>query len=242
MLVLPLTPAWLEMPIVVLEFLGGLINLVVFGTMLAGVPCALILDALVVPTVMGGKARAPMMRWLQLRFVELVQRFQLNVTVSMEYGTFNSVCDAGSRGKIDEMEAIMGNLYLTPEYIEPDAEVVALMDRSLAEWRRLSSADRAASQLESEEVVTRRQQRRAAPDAWAPAAAPARPGPTPRFAPQTKPPMPNLRKLAAAGAVFTTAYTESPQVCPQPSQHTACVGFIATLQLIAPRVQQTVVS
>ena len=235
-LVLPLTPAWLEMPIVVLEFLGGLINLVVFGTMLAGVPCALILDALVVPTVMGGKARAPMMRWLQLRFVELVQRFQLNVTVSMEYGTFNSVCDAGSRGKIDEMEAIMGNLYLTPEYIEPDAEVVALMDRSLAEWRRLSSADRAASQLESEEVVTRRQQRRAAPDAWAPAAAPARPGPTPRFAPQTKPQTPSLPRSQTAreagrGRSFlnTESSGPSPYVKSERSQRAGVVASYAEL-------------
>ena len=214
-LVLPLTTAWLEMPIVVLEFLGGLINLLVFGTMLAGVPCALILDALVVPTVMGGKARAPMMRWLQLRFVELVQRFQLNVTVTMEYGTFNSVCDAGSRGKIDEMEAIMGNLHLTPEYIEPDAEVVALMDRSLAEWRRLSAADRAASQRESVEVVTRRQQRRAAPDAWAPAAALTRPRPPPQFGPQPGPqtpslPRPQTAREAGRGRSFLNTESSGP--------------------------------
>ena len=52
--------------------------------------------------------------------------------------------------------------------------------------------------------------------------------------PQIKPPMPNLRKLAAAGAVFTTAYTESPQVCPQPSQRTACVVLASYLAIGRP--------
>ena len=51
-----------------------------------------------------------MMRFLQLRFVALVQDLELNLQVGHEYGPFNPICDAGSRGKIDEMEAIMTNL------------------------------------------------------------------------------------------------------------------------------------
>ena len=35
--------------------------------------------------------------------------------------------------------------------------------------------------------------------------------------PQTKPPMPNLQKLAASGALFTTAYSQSPQCVPSRS-------------------------
>ena len=93
-----LTTKWLEMPIVVLEFLGGLLNLVVFGPQLRGAPCALLLDALVVPTVMAGKAKAPMMRFLQLRFVALVRELGLDIEVGHEYGPFNPICDAGSRG------------------------------------------------------------------------------------------------------------------------------------------------
>ena len=77
--VLALTPQWLEMPIVVLEYLSGLLNLIIFGPRLRGAPCALLLDALVVPTVMAGKASAPMMRFLQLRFVELVRDLELNL-------------------------------------------------------------------------------------------------------------------------------------------------------------------
>ena len=112
-----------------------------------------------------------MMRWLQLRFVELVQLYELNVTVSMEFGTFNAVCDAGSRGKIAEMEAIMRNLHLTPEYVEPSDAVVELMDRALAEWRRLSDADRRAARRESAEVMEQRRQRRAKPSDHGPAVA-----------------------------------------------------------------------
>ena len=113
MYVLALTPQWLEMPIVVLEYLGGLLNLIIFGPRLRGAPCALLLDALVVPTVMAGKASAPMMRFLQLRFVALVQDLELNLQVGHEYGPFNPICDAGSRGKMRKMEAIINNLNLS---------------------------------------------------------------------------------------------------------------------------------
>ena len=111
--VLALTPQWLEMPIVVLEYLGGLLNLIIFGPRLRGAPCALLLDALVVPTVMAGKASAPMMRFLQLRFVALVRDLELNLQVGHEYGPFNPICDAGSRGKMRKMEAIINNLNLS---------------------------------------------------------------------------------------------------------------------------------
>jgi hypothetical protein len=75
----------------------------------------------VVPTVMAGKAKAPMMRFLQLRFVALVEELGLNIEVGHEYGPFNPICDAGSRGKTAEMEAIMANLDLQLEYADVPA-------------------------------------------------------------------------------------------------------------------------
>jgi hypothetical protein len=136
--VLRLTPRWLEMPIVVLEFLGGLLNLITFGPMLRGAPCALLLDALVVPTVMAGKAKSRMMRYLHLIFVELVRRLELNLDggVGHEFGPFNPICDAGSRGKLKEMEAIMSNLNLTLDYVDVPAEGLQLIEDTYAEWTR----------------------------------------------------------------------------------------------------------
>ena len=180
--VLRLTPKWLEMPIVVLEFLGGLLNLVVFGPELRGAPCALLLDALVVPTVMAGKAKAPMMRFLQLRFVALVQKLGLNIEVGHEYGPFNPICDAGSRGKTAEMEAIMANLDLNLNYVDVPAEGLQLVDDAHAEWLRLSEAERAYAHAAADEEAARQRQHGASANSapW-PMVPPAREGaPRPR--------------------------------------------------------------
>ena len=162
--VLRLTPEWLEMPIVVLEFLGGLLNLVVFGTQLRGAPCALLLDALVVPTVMAGKAKAPMMRFLQLRFIALVQKHGLNIEVGHEYGPFNPICDAGSRGKTAEMEAIMENLDLNLAYVNVPAEGLQLVAETHDEWVRLSEAERAEAHAAVDEMAAHQRQHGASAD------------------------------------------------------------------------------
>ena len=65
--ILRLTPEWLLMPIVVLEFLGGLINIIIFGPRVRQQSVELILDALVVVLVVTGKAKARMMRFLHKR-------------------------------------------------------------------------------------------------------------------------------------------------------------------------------
>ena len=156
--VLALTPQWLEMPIVVLEYLGGLLNLIIFGPRLRGAPCALLLDALVVPTVMAGKASAPMMRFLQLRFVALVRDLELNLQVGHEYGPFNPICDAGSRGKMREMEAIINNLNLTLEHVDVPAAGLELMAETHAEWSRLAETERAAARAADAEVAALRRQ------------------------------------------------------------------------------------
>ena len=56
----------LELPIVVTEFFGGIINLIVFDAYLSDAPLALLLDALVVPVVVASKASAasPMMQYM----------------------------------------------------------------------------------------------------------------------------------------------------------------------------------
>ena len=105
---------------------------------------------------MGGKAKAPMMRWLHLRFVELVQRFGMDVRPGHEYGCFNPLCDSYSRGKTAEAEAMMKNLGLETEHVEVPTEGVALVDRALDQWLQLSGADQAASQYESNEVLQQR--------------------------------------------------------------------------------------
>ena len=61
--VLPLRPEWRCLPIVVTEFIGGIINVQIFVPMLKGAPGLLIFDALVVPKVMSGKASSPIMRY-----------------------------------------------------------------------------------------------------------------------------------------------------------------------------------
>eukprot|EP00964_Phaeocystis_antarctica_P021815 scaffold12112_cov95-Phaeocystis_antarctica.AAC.1 len=77
------------------------------------------------------------MRFLQLRFVALVQKLGLNIEVGHEYGPFNPICDAGSRGKTAEMEAIMANLDLNLNYVDVPAEGLQLVDDAHAEWLRL---------------------------------------------------------------------------------------------------------
>ena len=154
--ILRLTPRWLGLPIVALEFLAGLINLLVFGQVLGGAPCALILDALVVPTVMSGKAKSPMMRWLQLRFVELVALYCLDLSVGHEFGPFNPITDAGSRGKIAELEALLRNLRLQIEYMTVPETAVRLVDDACDEWERLTADGRDETHVESEAFLAHR--------------------------------------------------------------------------------------
>ena len=62
--VLPLRDEWRALPIVATEFVGGIINVMIFAPMLHGAPGLLVLDALVVPTVIAGKASSPLMRYI----------------------------------------------------------------------------------------------------------------------------------------------------------------------------------
>ena len=89
--VLPLRAAWRALPIVATEFMGALINVMVFAPRLHGAPGLLVLDALVVPTVIAGKASSPLMRFLHHALVSLPEYKLVASTlqVSHEYGPYN---------------------------------------------------------------------------------------------------------------------------------------------------------
>ena len=69
--IIELRPEWRALPIVATEFIGGIVNIMVFAPMLHGAPGLLVLDALVVPTVIAGKASSPLMRYLHEYLVAL---------------------------------------------------------------------------------------------------------------------------------------------------------------------------
>ena len=104
---LPLRAAWRDLPIVATEFMGAIINVMVFAPRLHGAPGLLVLDALVVPTVIAGKASSALMRFLHHALVSLPE-YKLvanTLQVSHEYGPYNPIADAGSRGKGDRCPA-----------------------------------------------------------------------------------------------------------------------------------------
>ena len=89
--VLPLRPEWRELPIVATEFVGGIANVAIFGPMLRAISGQLVLDALVVPTIVAGKASSPLMRFLHNYLVTLPEYATVASTlqVAQEYGPYN---------------------------------------------------------------------------------------------------------------------------------------------------------
>ena len=75
----------------------------------------------------------------------------------MEYGPFNPVCDAGSRGKIDEMEAIMTNLGMGTDYVEVPPEAIELVESTYAEWLALNEGEQEETRAYSASVERARQ-------------------------------------------------------------------------------------
>lgn len=144
--VLPLRDEWRALPIVATEFVGGIINIMIFAPMLHGAPGLLVLDALVVPTVIAGKASSPLMRYLHEYLVALPEYALVSDTllVAQEYGPYNPIADAGSRGKGAALESLMGHMGLRASYHEPPPRAVALLDSAAALWQRMSPGERAA--------------------------------------------------------------------------------------------------
>ena len=144
--VLPLRAAWRDLPIVATEFMGALINVMVFAPRLHGAPGLLVLDALVVPTVIAGKASSPLMRFLHHALVSLPEYKLVASTlqVSHEYGPYNPIADAGSRGKGEALESLMKHMGLNAEYVDVPQRAISLLDQASAVWLRMTPRERAA--------------------------------------------------------------------------------------------------
>ena len=144
--VLPLRAAWRDLPIVATEFMGAIINVMVFAPRLHGAPGLLVLDALVVPTVIAGKASSALMRFLHHALVSLPE-YKLvanTLQVSHEYGPYNPIADAGSRGKGEALESLMRHMGLHADYVDVPPCAIALLDQATAVWLRMSPQERAA--------------------------------------------------------------------------------------------------
>ena len=144
--IIPLRPEWRALPIVATEFIGGIVNVMIFAPMLHGAPGLLVLDALVVPTVIAGKASSPLMRYLH-EYLVAMPEYQLvadTLLVSQEYGPYNPIADAGSRGKGAALESLMEHMGLRADYIDAPPRAIELLDDAAALWRRMAPGEREA--------------------------------------------------------------------------------------------------
>jgi len=142
--ILPLRQEWRDLPIVATEFVGGIINVMIFGPMLHGAPGLLVLDALVVPTVIAGKASSPLMRYLHEYLVSMPEyaRVARTLLVSQEYGPYNPIADAGSRGKGAALESLMRHMGLNAKYVKVPQRAVTLLDDAADLWRTMAPGER----------------------------------------------------------------------------------------------------
>ena len=133
-----------ELPIVVLEFIGGIINLQCFASRLHGKKASLVLDALVCPIVMSGKGSSAMTRLLHATLVgdEAYALVAESLTVSHEHGTYNPVTDAFSRGKMELGNSLMRHMGLQPVWVTPPQRSYDLLDLALSTWRALTAEER----------------------------------------------------------------------------------------------------
>ena len=135
---------WLPV-VVVTEFAGAIINLMTFGPWLSDAPHALMLDALVVPSVLASRAGGSrMMQWMHRELLSLPEfaRFEHSLYAAQVYGPRNAIVDAGSRGRILEMEQIMRHMGMEPSYVEIPERAYSLLDRAVAYWRSLTPVER----------------------------------------------------------------------------------------------------
>ncbi len=162
--ILPLTQEHLELPIVALEFLGGIFNVLLFGAMCVGLTTLLVLDALVVPTVMAGKASSPIMQYLHALLLGLEEYRILAPTlfVSHENGPYNPIADAASRTKTAELNALMQHMGLKAQMVNVTPQMEKIMSDTVAMWRSMGAPARAEAAAESEALLAARAERRAA--------------------------------------------------------------------------------
>jgi len=145
--ILLLTPAWLELPIVALEFIGGILNGIVFDDLLADAPTTFVFDALVVPMVLAAKARSPLLQYLHdvFRSLPAVKRLGDNLFVAHEYGPSNILTDSGSRSKMKQLGDVMALMGMEPSWREVPPSGTAILDRAVEIWRGMSAEERDAT-------------------------------------------------------------------------------------------------
>ena len=153
--VLPLTAAWRTLPIVCTEFAGGIINIMLFAPMLHGAPGLLVLDALVVPIIVAGRASSPLMRFMHEYLVSMPEYALVADTllVAQEYGPYNPIADAGSRGKAEELDSLMAHMGLVPNRVTVPLRAHDMLDEAARIWGSMGERAR-ASHLQLERAGT----------------------------------------------------------------------------------------
>jgi len=117
-----------------------------FSPILGDAPVALMLDALVVPIILASRAShaSRIMQFLHLFFLSMPEIVcnGLHTFVGHIFGPHNGVTDAGSRGRLREMDEIMRHLGLDPIHLTVPERGIEFMDDLSAVWDSLSEEQR----------------------------------------------------------------------------------------------------
>ena len=150
--IVKLGAAELELPIVVTEFLGPIFNLIIFYPYLVGTPgegtapTALLIDSLCVPIIMTSRAShgSPMMQWLHNLLLDLPEFVALadSLYAGQWYGPRNFITDAGTRGRLQEMETVMRQMGMEPEWMHVPERCYRILHEAVEMWRALTDEER----------------------------------------------------------------------------------------------------
>ena len=131
---MPLGPLLLQLPIPVLEFLGIIVNIIVFGDRVVAPICLLTASDSVtsVLAALNMSSHAPLMQFLHMELLETpqLQRLGPRALIVHRYGEGNHIADASSRGNFDELHQALRALGV-------DGVQVALPDSALRLASRL---------------------------------------------------------------------------------------------------------
>ena len=114
--------------------------------MLHGAPGLLVLDALVVPIIVAGKASSPLMRFMHEYLVSMPEYALVADTllVAQEYGPYNPIADAGSRGKAEELDSLMAHMGLVPNRVTVPLRAHDMLDEAARIWGSMGERARAS--------------------------------------------------------------------------------------------------
>tara|TARA_B110001450_G_scaffold154698_1_gene144299 strand:+ start:611 stop:10615 length:10005 start_codon:yes stop_codon:yes gene_type:complete len=145
----PLSEAELIVPIVGLEMVAAMFNLIIFHSRLVGpnrAPTAMIIDSLAVPIIITTRAssQSKVSQWLHVELLKLDEYIAVAdfLCAGHLYGPRNMIMDAGSRGRIKEMDALMRHLGMEPIEVSVTAKCEDLLARLVAYVRTLKPNER----------------------------------------------------------------------------------------------------